>query len=79
MISRNLGRMFLAVALALLDRRSQRARRMLDRRAVGRAGGRVPRPDRPIAEIISPMWATEEERDAVENGTDHPFARAEAG
>jgi SAM-dependent methyltransferase len=32
----------------------------------GRPASAFPKPDRPIAEIISPVWATEKERDAVD-------------
>lgn len=33
---------------------------------VGTPAAAFPKPDRPIAEIISPIWATEKERDAVD-------------
>jgi FkbM family methyltransferase len=32
----------------------------------GAPAGAFPAPDRPVAEIISPIWATEEQRDAVD-------------
>lgn len=32
----------------------------------GLAASAFPKPDRPVAEIISPIWATEKERDAVD-------------
>ena len=37
--------------------------------APGAAANAFPAPDRPIAEIISPIWATEKERDAVDESS----------
>ena len=34
--------------------------------AAGAPASAFPRPDRPVAEIISPIWATEKQRDAVD-------------
>src|SRR4051812_39726155 len=34
-----------------------------------------PKPDRPVAEVVSPIWATEEERDRVRE-TEQVFAAA---
>ena len=33
---------------------------------LGAPAGAFPKPDRPVAEIVSPIWATEQERDAAD-------------
>lgn len=58
------GRALLSVAFLLLAAASARGLEPLA--PPGAPASAFPRPDRPIAEIISPIWGTEEKRDAVD-------------
>src|SRR5688500_17935364 len=65
MISQHLARTLLVLALALGPPCAAGAQAIAPLAPEGAPASASPRPGRPIAEIISPIWATEEERDAA--------------
>jgi SAM-dependent methyltransferase len=66
MISRYPRHIFVVVALVLALPSTASPQDFGPLAPAGAPANAFPAPDRPIAEIISPIWATEEERDAVE-------------
>jgi SAM-dependent methyltransferase len=63
MMSRTLRRLSLVLLLAFSS--LARAQDIGPLAPPGAPASAFPKPDRPVAEIISPIWATEKERDAV--------------
>jgi len=57
---------FLSLVLLIAVSLSSRAESIGPLAPPGAPASAFPKPDRPVAEIISPIWATEEERDAVD-------------